>query len=149
MPHPCSAGHTWKFVGGRNCGCHPDAQCSFPVHQCEVCQDYDYGDNPEANGIKSRCPDFAECKAKGPTFEPLHLTKAEFDALDEYSATLPTGTVAGKRWKRHDGVYDPACKKPVWLVGEYVALFGRDDCIMVKWYMPVPRLDAPLAGGAA
>jgi hypothetical protein len=32
----------------------------------------------------------------------VHLTKAEFDALPEYSASLPTGTTIGKKWKRNN-----------------------------------------------
>lgn len=52
----CSdVGHRWVFVGGRNCGCEPDGYCSVPVHRCEVCNDYDYGDNAEAAGVMARC----------------------------------------------------------------------------------------------
>lgn len=150
MKHPCSNGHEWIFVGGKNCGCHPDAQCSLPVHRCGVCGDYDYGDSETAHAIIRGCPEAAECRAKGgyDGLPPIHLTRAEFDALDEYSATLPTGNKPGKRWRRHDGAFDPACKKPFWLVGEYKALFGRDDCIVAVWHVPVLRIDAPLGGAA-
>jgi hypothetical protein len=152
--HPCSNGHKWKFKGGKNCGCHPDASCSLPVHECERCGDCDYGDTAEAHRIIRACPEAAECKVKGYAGLPaLHLTKAEFDALDEYSASLPTGARPGKRWKRHDGAHDPAFRaaggKPFWLVGEYKALFGRDDCIVAVWHIPVPRLDVPSSGTPA
>lgn len=80
---------------------------------------------------------------------PLRLTRAEFDALPEYSATLPTGTTPGKRWRRHDGAHDPSCNKPVWMVGEYDPEDdGKGSTIKVNWYIPVIDLTAPLSGGA-
>jgi hypothetical protein len=45
------------------------------------------------------------------------LTQSDFDALNEYSCTLPTGTMIGTRWK---------CGRPyhglrtAWYLGEYV-----------------------------
>ena len=36
----------------------------------------------------------------------LRLSPWEFGALPEYSASYPTGTVPGKRWKRLDGSHD-------------------------------------------
>lgn len=76
----------------------------------------------------------------------LHLTKAEFDALPEYSATFPTGTTPGKQWKRHDGAHDPSCDKPVWMIGEYDPTDdGKGPNIKINWYVPVLKLDAPLA----
>jgi hypothetical protein len=56
--HPCTIlGHKWVFAGGRNAGCGPDCGCSVPVHQCEGCGDYDYGDNEEADKILAECED--------------------------------------------------------------------------------------------
>lgn len=53
--HPCRIlGHKWAFYGCRNCGCE-DGSCSFPVHRCESCGDWDYGDNDEAAEIKIAC----------------------------------------------------------------------------------------------
>ena len=145
----CANGHVMTITGGANCGCHPDAQCSIPVYGCRECNDSDYGENEHARLHKALCPYAKECKTQADFYEtlpPLHLTRAEFDAMDEYSATLPTGVKVGKRWRRHDGAYDPSCEKPVWVVGEYCALFGRDDCVVVKWHIPIIRLDAPLTG---
>lgn len=150
--HPCVDGHSWRYIGGSNCGCHPDAQCSLPVRQCEICGDCDYGQNAEAEATKVACPEVEECKVKGSPYDglpPFHLTKAEFDALDEYSATLPTGTTPGKRWKRHDGAFDPSCEKPFWLIGEFGDVTPDGKSIRINWYVPVLKLDAPLAGGAA
>lgn len=48
-------GHDWQSVGGCNCGCHDEADCSVPVHQCTRCQDYDYGQNDEAGRIRAEC----------------------------------------------------------------------------------------------
>lgn len=50
----CANDHQWVFVGGRPCGCEPGG-CSFPVHKCAVCGDYDYGENEEATEIRKRC----------------------------------------------------------------------------------------------
>lgn len=147
MAHPCSNGHTWIHFGGTNCGCHPDAQCSHPVYVCIVCNDCDYGDNEEAAATMAACPDVEECKVKGAPYRDLPtlcLTRAEFDALDEYSATLPTGARIGKRWKRHDGAFDPACKNPFWLIGEYVDIGSKEE-VGIKWYVAAPLLQ----GGAA
>lgn len=148
----CANGHVMVIMGGANCGCYPDAQCSVPVYSCPECGDSDYGDNDHAKLRRSLCPEAKECRTQASFYEtlpPLHLTKAEFDALDEYSATMPTGTTPGRRWKRHDGAFDPSCRKPVWIIGEYGELFGRDDCVVVKWHVPVLKLGAPLSGGAA
>lgn len=50
-----TAGHSWKFFGGKNAGCGLDCRCSVPVHQCERCGDSDYGDNTEADEAIARC----------------------------------------------------------------------------------------------
>ena len=148
----CANGHIMHFLGGTNCGCHPDASCSLPVYSCPICGDADYGDNTEAVEHKAACPDVEECKVKVDDYyaklTPLHLTRAEFDDLDEYSATLPTGTTPGKRWRRHDGAYDPSCHNPVWIVGEYDPDDdGAGPNIKINWYIPIIRLDAPLTAG--
>jgi hypothetical protein len=57
-------------------------------------------------------------------------------ALGEYSATLPTGTTPGKCWRRLDGAYDPRCKQPRWMIGEF-GDFVRKDQITLKWYRPI------------
>jgi hypothetical protein len=44
--------------------------------------------------------------------EDVTLTRAEFDALPEYSTSIPTGTTIGKRWKRNMG-------NGVWWMGSY------------------------------
>lgn len=52
---------------------------------------------------------------------PLRLTIAEATkmrwALGEYSASIPTGVVPGKKWLRHNGVFDPRC--PPWFLMGY------------------------------
>lgn len=148
----CANGHIMTIMGGANCGCHPDAQCSVPVYSCRECGDSDYGDSRHSEVVKSLCHEARDCRAHGFDYArlpPLHLTKAEFEALDEYSATLPTGTSTLKRWKRHDGAYDPSCDKPVWIIGEFGEIEPGGKNIRVNWYVPVIRLDAPLSGGVA
>lgn len=75
----------------------------------------------------------------------LRLTPREFVRLLEYSASMPTGTTTGKRWRRLDGAHDFAFKarggKARWVIGEYGAVIpakARDvERIEVKWYRPV------------
>lgn len=38
-------------------------------------------------------------------FEVVELTRQEFDALPEYSCSLPSGTTIGKRWKCNKDAY--------------------------------------------
>lgn len=47
--------HTWKLLGGANCGCHAEAGCSVPVYVCTVCGDCDYGQNREAKDQREQC----------------------------------------------------------------------------------------------
>jgi hypothetical protein len=56
---PCSeVGHRWEFRGGCNVGCEEmdkDCSCSVSVHECSVCGDCDYGQNPEREEVLKRC----------------------------------------------------------------------------------------------
>ena len=57
------------------------------------------------------------------------LTPAEFDALDEYSCSLPTGYALGKKWKRREPYmisYDPD-KPNRWLLGEYTGAIPHPE----------------------
>jgi hypothetical protein len=47
----------------------------------------------------------------------VKMSVAEFDALLEYSTTLPTGTTIGKKWKRH---ILSGLNRGEWWLGEYV-----------------------------
>lgn len=46
------------------------------------------------------------------------LTKLELRGLREYSTTLPTGTIAGKRWKRDRHWHWPTADAE-WVLGTY------------------------------
>lgn len=48
-------GHRWVCLGGCNAGCSDHCSCSVPVHECSVCKDCDYGDNPEGDHIREKC----------------------------------------------------------------------------------------------
>jgi len=63
----------------------------------------------------------------------LTLTRAELDALPEYSRSLPTGTTIGKRWKRNLADGHGGKLKPYWIVGEYYDI-DRDDRVGIRWY---------------
>ncbi|MGD9915724.1 MAG: hypothetical protein AB7S80_16730 [Rhizobiaceae bacterium] len=71
----------------------------------------------------------------------LTITRAEFSALPEYSATLPTGTTPGKRWRRHDGAHDEdflaSGGQPMWLIGEYGEVSADGKSVALHWYVPL------------
>lgn len=72
----------------------------------------------------------------------LRLTPQQFVDLLDYSGTYPTGTTAGKRWRRLDGQFDhrwrAAGGKPRWIVGEYDPSGSQDGrTIKINWYRPV------------
>ena len=58
-----------------------------------------------------------------PEWPRLRITCEAFLALPEYSATNPTGTTPGKRWRRLDGAFDAkflrSGGKPRWLICQY------------------------------
>lgn len=69
----------------------------------------------------------------------LRLTYQQFKDLPEYSATNPTGTTIGKRWKRYDGAHDLVWLArggiPYWVVGEYALhLTEPEKYVRIIWY---------------
>jgi hypothetical protein len=76
----------------------------------------------------------------------LRIAQADFEVLPDYSATLPTGTTTGKRWKRLDGSFDrdflALGGQPHWLIGEYGAPSADGKSIRVNWYRPVVVVQA-------
>lgn len=53
---PCREyGHTWESYGGCNAGCSDVCGCSVPVNVCSKCGDCDYGDNEEAETVRTNC----------------------------------------------------------------------------------------------
>ena len=58
------------------------------------------------------------------------MTKATFDKLPEYSASLPSGVYEGKMWKRLDGRHDPTARKEDirWLLMWYGPSKKPDQC---------------------
>jgi hypothetical protein len=84
----------------------------------------------------------------------MRLTPKEFKGLLEYSASLPTGTTPGKRWRRLNGAHDRAFirrgGKPRWIIGQYdpdglsvSEVQAMEDAgkrppqIRIFWYRPV------------
>lgn len=74
------------------------------------------------------------------------LPEPEFRALPEYSCSVPSGVVVGKRWRRHE----PYRRAPTcdgrgdcghWLLGEYVA---DDGMIAIAWTPLTVRSTQPL-----
>jgi hypothetical protein len=65
-----------------------------------------------------------------------------FGYLPEYSATYPTGVEPGKKWKRHDGAYDPSCDKPIWLIGAYEAIPDDPDRCKITMSRVLVRVPA-------
>lgn len=73
----------------------------------------------------------AEIDAWVPELEVVELTQAEFDALLEYSTTIPTGKTIGKQWKRqlYYGKY-----RLEWLRCEYVPdKEDPDNYVGMEW----------------
>lgn len=58
------------------------------------------------------------------------MNMATFEALQEYSASKPTGVFEGKMWRRHDGVFDQ----------EFIASGGK-PVWMLCWYGPSDKPD--------
>ena len=63
---PCREyGHDWHSIGGCNAGCSEDCGCSVPVNVCRKCDDCDYGDNEEADQVRSDCASRALSEGEG------------------------------------------------------------------------------------
>lgn len=61
----------------------------------------------------------------------VKMSISEFDALLEYSTTLPTGTTIGKKWKRH---IRSGAHQGEWWLGEYVAdPDGNPNMVGITW----------------
>lgn len=66
------------------------------------------------------------------TNAPICLSEKDFDALDDYSCSIPTGTYVGKRWKRrHPYVHYPDVV-PTWTMGEYYE-YGDHGRVGINW----------------
>lgn len=74
---------------------------------------------------------------------PVVLSVADFEALAEYSCTLPTGTTIGKRWKCRLPYRETPGVAPTWYLGEYYDI-GDPTEVGVRWSLIV--VDAPEAG---
>ena len=62
---------------------------------------------------------------------PVLLSREDFDALPEYSCTLPTGVTIGKRWKRREP-YGAEPANAAWFLGTYIDV-GEKDAAGVEW----------------
>jgi hypothetical protein len=56
----------------------------------------------------------------------IWLTTTQFNALLEYSRSLPTGTTIRKTWKRKDGDH--------WLMGEYIEC-PEPGQVGIRWFI--------------
>lgn len=75
---------------------------------------------------------------KRPPLPIICMSMHQFEALPEYSCTLPTGTVPGKMWRRHDGAHDlRSKKKPVWMVMQYGEVSADGKSIALLYFRPV------------
>lgn len=70
--------------------------------------------------------------------DKIVLTEPEFEALLEYSTSLPTGTSVSKRWKRAVPPNAPV----EWWMGEYVP-HADPKMVGIKWYMIVRHSKFP------
>lgn len=74
--------------------------------------------------------------------DTIRLTLAEFDALLDYSSSIPTGTTIGKRWKRRKVYHD---ESRGWVVGEFVE-HPDPDVVGIKWWHNIEITDRPNDG---
>lgn len=78
----------------------------------------------------------------------LSMALLQLALLPEYSCSVPTGVVVGKRWRRHQpDRRSDTCHQlhdcGHWIVGEYVA--GPDNSIAIQWSRVKVRESVDLA----
>jgi hypothetical protein len=57
------------------------------------------------------------------------MSQKDFDALPEYSCSLPTGTFIGKRWRRRE----PYTSTPThWFLGEFIEINDPEN-VGIRW----------------
>ena len=62
--HLCNVlGHKWESRGGMACDCDGGG-CSFSVHECVSCGDFDYGENEETADVRAACQQREEAYAE-------------------------------------------------------------------------------------
>ena len=72
------------------------------------------------------------------------MTEAEFAEakrkLGEYSCSYPTGVLPGKRWLRHDGLFDPNCapEDRIWALCWYSEPFFNAKGVEQCWVNMLP-----------
>jgi hypothetical protein len=75
----------------------------------------------------------------------VRLTRAELEALGEYSCSLPTLTTIGKRWARNETAFNQMWGRPPeperWVMGEYVDI-GDPDKVGIRW-TPIEIVEPP------
>lgn len=74
-------------------------------------------DNIDAEYAAMTLPKTGNCFST--TKDTVIMDQAYFNALLNYSASLPTGTYIGKRWKRNADSYE---RSATWFMGEYYAI---------------------------
>lgn len=74
----------------------------------------------------------------------VRVTRREFDEMPEYSASIPTGTTIGKRWRRNANAYRRALRGDVcgiemviplpedWWMGEFVPS-ANPEVVGIRW----------------
>lgn len=61
----------------------------------------------------------------------LVISRKDLAVLLEYSCTIPTGTIIGKRWRRN--VHFGTRIDPEWMIGEYIE-DPDPKMVGIKWY---------------
>lgn len=77
----------------------------------------------------------------------LEVTEGYMNSLPEYSLTLPTGKIVGKRWKKNlncgksrnlkkmGGGYESVEVKPEWVICEYTE-HPNPELLYIQYYRP-------------
>lgn len=68
----------------------------------------------------------------------MRMTRAELEkfrlSLGEYSCSLPTGVVVGKKWLRNDAAFDRSAAEPErWFLGEYIEVHDLTPTVHIRW----------------
>lgn len=70
------------------------------------------------------------------SMEKLPISREYLRNLPEYSTSIPTGAIVGKRWKRnplHREVRSSELPEHLWTVGEYVP-HPDPELVGIRWY---------------
>lgn len=77
----------------------------------------------------------------GNGFPVVSLSIPAFDALPEYSTTVPSGVFHRKVWKRNRAITDKSQPNPSWVLGTYLnSVSNPENC--ETWWFEIQEAEA-------